>query len=364
MLTDTAELQLPAFAKHTEDGRIALYLDNHLLQDFNSCEARFHLKHVKNLRLKGDSLGGALKIGIWWSSVLENYYSWIQQFQRGEPVGYTLEDKFIPLAFTLPCRRWIELACAKAWVDEGMDTWGAASERTQKAMHKFKGPEGALLMCHQYYDQYAEMDSRNWKIIAAELGFGLSGEVLVYENDKMLCYWTGRPDLIVYDSTLDSLMAVDHKSKDYMKSNFIQQWKPHPQTAGYVYALQVLSKSLGYDRTVDRCIINGAARLYAEKPRDGKAKPRFMRVLPHYSAGELAEWRYMTSLKAIRLYNAILADTWVWDETSCHIYAGCEYRRIHTIPEGSRALVERADYVQIEPWAPYVNIEEEEEVEA
>ena len=178
-----------------------------------------------------------------------------------------------------------------------------------------------------------------------EMGFGYGNEIPLHEDDSLLIYWCGRPDLIVYEEDNDQLLCVDHKSTTYMKSNFINKWKPHPQTAGYVFALQKLCKELGYDRLVDRCLINGAGQMVAQKPRKPGPRPRFLRPRPHYNPSEIAEWQSQTVKKAKRLWQAYQSQDWVWNEKACHIYAGCKYRGVCNVPPAARPIVLQSSYV-------------------
>jgi len=293
------------------------------------------------------TMGGsaAMQIGIWWSAALEKFYRGMMLYQN------KVEDSVEPsLSFMLKCgaEAWVELKMSLGERQDGT----SFEERFNSAFVKFRGEAGAMQMLSDYWNVHGERDAQHWRIIAMELGFGYGNEVPVHEDHDVVIYWCGRPDLVVYENNTDVLLCIDHKSKTYMKSNFIDCWKPHPQTAGYVYALGVLCKSLGYDREVDRCMISGAGQFVAERPR--KVIPRFLRPRPHYNPEEISEWRIQTSLKAQALWQAVRTGTYIPHESSCHIYAGCMYRNICNKPPSTRSIILNADFVKIEPWAPYV----------
>lgn len=345
------ESTLPYFVRPTEDGRLALYIDNHLISTHNTCERKFYLQHVMRLRSKGVS-GMAMSVGGWWSAVLEDFYNRMKEAQVAESsiqyakmIGYPTRDNFIEDA-------------AKRWREAKMDLLAVAKP---KAYASFGGSAGAALMAMQYYGSQGQLDFQQWKIVAAEEGFGQRGEVLLYEDKEIIVYYMGKPDLVVYTDNGNTLLPVEHKTVERIDKRIQQKYKPHPQITGYVFSLNVIAKSIGYDKPVNRCIVNVAARaLPAEKPRDGIKKPRFTRVYPHYSIEELEEWRQNTIAKAKRLHFSLINDEWVWRENSCHLYAGCEYRGVDSVPPGARTMAISNEFVQVEPWSPY-SIEEDEE---
>lgn len=344
------EKQMPSFAKLLPDGRPALYLDNLLVSTFVDCPQKFDYRRYQNWVPK-PTLGGsaAMQIGIWWSAALENFYREMFLYQQNFPGS---REPSLQVMLEAGARAWVE---HKMSVGEQHDG-SSFEEKFNTAFAKFRGMAGAMSMLREYWEAFGENDAKHWKIVAMELGFGYGNEVLLTEeNDDILVYWCGRPDLIVYEKNTDILLCTDHKSKTYMKSNFIHCFKPHPQTAGYVYALGVMCKSLGYDRPVDRCMINGAGQFVAMRPR--KVIPRFLRPRPHYNPQEMSEWRQQTIRHAKALWASVQSDIWDRHETSCHVYAGCMYREVCNKPPETRPIILQADFVQVEPWKPYVKTE-------
>lgn len=344
---------LPSWAKQLDNGRTAVYLDNHLLSTFTECERKFNYRHIGRYVQKGTGDRSAtMELGIWWSETLERFYRGMMDYQN--KVHGSTEPSDITLV----------KAAGEAWHNLHMsnDGEGEASfeERYPSAFQRFGGDAGAIFMAKQYWDAFGEWDTRHWKIIAMELGFGLGNEVLLFEDNELAIYWCGRPDLIVYENQTDQLMVVDHKTTEYMKSNFIQKWKPHGQTCGYVHALNILCKDLGYNREVDRCVINGAGRLVAKKP-DKKSPPRFLRPRPHYSFAEVQEWIDQVVMRVRDLLDAYNEDIWKINDKACHIYAGCIYRGVCNQPPDSRLVVLESSYNIVEPWVPYHKTEEEGE---
>jgi PD-(D/E)XK nuclease superfamily len=356
-----AEATLPYFVKAHPDGRLAFYIDNHLITTFAFCERKFFLQHIQRLRLKGPG-GMAMSIGGWWSAVLEDFYNQIKTAQAGGGnKGPRINETTFSLIPRYPTQNEFIEAAAKRWREAKMDELAAARP---KAYKEFGGATGAARMALEYYMGQGKLDCVNWKIVGAEKGFGQRGEVMLYEDSFMVIYYMGKPDLVVLADNGNTLLPVEHKTIHRIPKNIQVKYKPHAQVKGYVFSLNVIAKELGYDKPVDRCIVNVAARaLPAEKPRDGIRKPRFTRVFPQYSLEELEEWRLNVVGTVKRLHYSLINDEWLWKEgpNTCHLYGGCEYRGIDARPPAMRELVTKSDYVQIEAWTPYIIEDEDEE---
>jgi hypothetical protein len=215
---------------------------------------------------------------------------------------------------------------------------------------------GPILMAAEYYQQFALQDMKDWKVIGAEVPFGRHGEVIVGETDKVVVYWMGKPDLVIYEEKTGCLAPLDQKTKDYIRSDFQNIWKPHTQTAGYIYSIGQIAKDLGFDGiTVDRCIISICGRLRpAEPKKKGDApKGRFLRVRPHYAIEEIQEWQQGILTMAEQLRTSLESNKWTRNDHACHLYSGCDYRGICSRPAGVRPLIIQSDYELKEPFTPY-----------
>lgn len=327
--SDAREVVAPGLLyEELPDDRWAFYFDSHMVGTFSDCETKFRYAYRDNLRLKGDR-NFATQVGSWWSSVMSDFYE-------------------LMAAGHLTLARAMESA-GRSWVVHKMDDFKRSAPKKYEA---FGGDSGALLMTSQYFSAQAETDQRDWKIIATEAGFGRRKEVLVGQSDKVKVYLIGVPDLIVFSQ--GRLMPVDHKTRDRIDHDIQSKWKPHAQTAGYIYGTGVLAKELGYDVPVDRCIINVAARLEpSDKPRDGIKRPRFVRAYPNYSAEEIEEWRSEKVEEAEKLRSAIERDKWGKNPYSCHLYSGCPYRPICSVKPSSREIIIKSTYEKAPAWVPY-----------
>jgi hypothetical protein len=250
---------------------------------------------------------------------------------------------------------------ADAWAELEMET--KFKVQRPKDYEKFGGFEGAACMAMDYHSKYGEHDHLNWRIIAAEAGFGRDEGVLVGENNEVVVHWMGKPDLFIYENASGKAMPVDHKTLDSIKGDTIRKYKPHSQVTGYIFAGRVLSTQLGFEQSIcDRAIMNVAARsLPAEKPRDGVKKPRYVRVFPTFTSGEIEEWRNDILEKAFRLKLSLSRSAWPARDSACHLYNGCDFRPVCAVPLASREIVLKADYIQVQPWEPYQTDDEQNE---
>jgi hypothetical protein len=312
---------------------------------------------VENIvhKSKGD-VGANAWIGIWWASVLEDFYKGMHNYQHNLPGSVE------------PSEERLLLSAADAWEKNNMGPGSPDSfiEKFPEVYDKFGGEDGAARMVTDYWRYYGELDTRDWTIISTELAFGLDGKVPIGEDNDCVVYWCGKPDLVVFERSIDNLSPVDHKSTNYLKSNWITKWKPHSQLCGYIVALNKMSQSLGFTRhRVDRAIVNGASQMVVQNPRKNpdRPRPRFLRPRPDWNPDELARWQANAFNRAKRLLRSYLTGVWEWNEPfACHVYAGCSYRPICCQPPGySTTVAKRSDYVAIDPWVPYQRQTETEE---
>lgn len=325
------EVIVPGLCNRLEDGRYEFFFDNFTITSFSTCELYFKYRHIDCIAGKGRSITPA--IGIWWHETLGRFY---KAFANGLPKN----EEFLLMAI-------------EAWKDLDMNAFQGYDS---KKFDRFGGAEGAMLMASQYYNQYAVFDFRNWQVVSVEAGFGYDREVLVGESSNVVVYYTGRPDVIVWQDK--RLTPVETKTVDRIDGQTQLRYKPHSQSTGYAYSAEVIAKKLGIDATVDRVIVNVCARQEpSDNPRDGKPKPRFVRVFPHFSQEEILEWRDQKIKQAERLRYCIENNVWVKKESSCHLYGGCEYRRIDSVAPSSRPIIIQADYTKVEHWSPYIEEE-------
>jgi hypothetical protein len=326
-----------SFYKLLPDGRWALFVDATLIKDFNTCERRFWFKHILNLRAKSPQaragfISFPISIGGWWSDVMEELYT---NMQKGvDTTNIHIQD--------IAVRAWI-----KNKIDEGI-------QFDRKRFERFGNLAGAVLMLQQYKNSQWDIDRLNWKIVGAELGFGLNKEIKIGETKKVVVYWVGKPDLVVIER--DKLVPVDHKTVDRIDGRTTDKYKPGPQMPGYCFAVETLARQAGIDRRVDRCVVNICARSRpADKPRDGKVRPRYIRSYPSYTREEISEWRSNILTTCERLARCLETREWQWGYQSCHnIYMReCEFLGVDRATPSARDMLLNVGFQTSEPWRPY-----------
>lgn len=330
MTTEVSERIKPGqFYSIRPDGRWEIYLDATMCGTFGVCEMMFKESFVERLAPKGDH-PFARDLGSWWSAVMEQIYT--ADFNASR-----LDSKSI-----------VDMSM-KVWNELQMDE---LEKYHPKSYKEFGGRYGALQMIAEYAQRQLPIDYQTWKVVAAEAHFGRNKEVCIGETDKIILYWMGQPDLFVFSG--DRVFPVDHKSIAYIDANTSKKYKPHIQIPGYIMAGQILAKSLGYDVSVDRAVVNCVART-DRTLKSGESKyPRFKRITVSYNPEELEEWRRRRLAQAERLRHCFEFNEWAWNEYACSNVWNkpCQFQNIHEKPPSVRQVVINADYIKREFWIP------------
>lgn len=316
------------------DGRWAFFFDSSTLRDFTNCEMLFYEKHVRNIRPRGQRKPKT-DLGSWWSRTMELYYNALR-----------VDDLTLQNVIEFALHSWDEMKMEEIKV------------AYPKSYADFGGMQGAVLMATQYYENYVNVDARDWKIVSVEEGAGRLREVMVGEDEQVLVYYIVKPDLFVIENG-KFLCAVDHKTKDIIKSDLIHTFKPHQQLMGYLVAGQQLATQLRMDVTVDRSIINVAAR--DEPGPRSKNQNRFMRIPVTYTQDQLQQWRVRTVESARRMRYCFERNFFQWNTDACHKYGGCEFRPLHSQDRNAWPISINANYDKVAPWVPYKTQQEEGE---
>jgi hypothetical protein len=338
------------------DGRFKFRIDHHTINDHNTCDRYFKFRHMTDdagLVWGSKTLNIKIALGSWWSSVMEYLY-------HGMAYG------------ELPSEHHVYKYASDAWAEHDMERYKTQDQKSLEVYEKFGGPDGARLMALEYYQAFAQAHYTQWQIIGTELGFGWKDELPLGEDDRVVVYYGGKPDLVILDKSQNMIMPLDFKTKDSVPGNVSVMFKPHPQTAGYIFAVSKLIEQLKAMYQTDgnrvipdvrqptKCVIMMCARFRpTEKPRDGVRKPRFCPVYPNYTADEIEEWRLSVMEKCRRLRDSIERSVWTPRESACHLfYNGCMFRRVCSVPANVRETTLRSDFVKIDPWKPY-DVEED-----
>lgn len=327
------------------DGRYRFRVDHHTINDFNTCDRYFEYRHMPDAAgLVWGTKGVSIKIalGSWWSSVMELFY-------REMTFG------------ALPSEHHMLKFASDAWREHNMEQY---AQQDPEVFDKFGGLPGGQLMAMEYYEAFAKQHFAQWTIVGAELGFGWRDEMPLGEDDKVVVYYGGKPDLVIWEKSQNMVMPLDFKTKDSVPGNAALKYKPHPQTAGYIFAVTQMMNTIKLARpetqptapkSPTKCVIMVCARFRpTDKPRSGVRAPRFLPIYPNYDASEIEEWRASVMEKCRRLRDSIERGVWTPRESACHLfYHGCAFRRVCSSAANTRDFILKADFIKQEPWHPY-----------
>lgn len=334
------------------DGRYRFRVDHHTINDYNTCDRYFSYRHMADangLVYSGKTLNIKIALGSWWSTVMESFY---HEMSHG----------------TLPTEHHVYKFASEAWQTHEMEKYKTSDS---DVFAKFGGLDGGRLMALEYYNAFAKQHFVSWKIIGAELGFGWKDELPLGEDDRVVVYYGGKPDLVILDTSQNMIMPLDFKTKDHVPGNASVMFKPHPQTAGYIFAVTQLLKQLSQQvpekpeggvsinfampKSPTKCVIMMCARFRpTEKPRSGIRQPRFLPIYPQYTADEIEEWRRSVMEKCRRLRDSIERSYFPPRESACHLfYHGCMFRRVCSMPANARSMGLASDFIKVAPWTPY-----------
>jgi hypothetical protein len=330
--TDSKLVRPGELYKILPNGQWEFFVDSSALREFLDCEAKFELRYIQRIMTRGREF--KMDIGSWWSGTLELYYNALR-------AGSLSKTDVVDFA-------------SHVWDNRKMEELKIDSP---KSYEDFGGKAGGVAMALEYYEWASPLDAARWRIISVEEGSGRLRELLVGETPHVKAYYIVKPDLFVVEDGV--LTPIDHKTKDFINLRLIHDYKPHLQTLGYVFAGQELARSLNLDVQCDRTTINVAARK-VPKTKDS-IKPRFMRFPVQYSVDQITAWRTRVVRACERLRYCIENNIFAWNDNSCHKYAGCSYRPIHSQPEGSWPIVISSSFVKGPIWTPYLTDGEREE---
>lgn len=290
-----------------EDGVLEIYLDNHMLQTFRMCEARFFEEFVEGYKPKG-SLGRIwfLDFGVCVHKAIEIYYI---DRKKG--------------AFDL--MGWISKIARKIWDEKDMEYWANEDLWKGHKYNSYKDLGGFLGFCGLLfqYAQYFSVENERFRVIGTELYFGKNKEVPLLENKyfdryspnfeitetPFRLYLAGKIDLLVDDGY--SIGPMDHKtSRDFMGKNPAINYEIQEGMTGYVFAAKTILASMNtetYGQTVPqgRQVNKIWMNFLQVKPAKANMADRFKRVPLYKTDEELEMYRQRQISTAARIYQLL-----------------------------------------------------------
>ena len=319
---------------------IELFLDHQMLSTLRTCESKFILEHVLNIRPKGHR-AWALVFGAWLHFALEDYYEHIKNHD-GKPPD--------PMA-------WLAKAKVK-WVELKIDAYKGIEDKYEDV----GGWDGACSLLVQYYAFYMEQRLR---VVATEIPFGFNREVYLGEfwlnidsNRPWLikCYLTGRIDLLVDNGYM--IGPVDHKHTHMFRGDEWDKFNPQDGITGYIFGTNSIIQKYFPDWNkpcITGWIFHIQGHHAAKARKTGEIRPRFkvsrIDKMPSqfddYVARNLSTFKRVLEL----LFKDKVPE---WATTSCHnIYnRDCEYLTIHKQPREEWPHIIEQFYNITTPWNP------------
>jgi hypothetical protein len=140
----------------------------------------------------GKTLNLKIALGSWWSTTMESFYN---------DMSYGV----------LPTEHHMYKFASDAWLSHKMEEY---KNTDSEVFDKFGGLDGARLMALEYYQAFATQHFTNWRVIGTELGFGWKDELPLGEDDKVVVFYGGKPDLVILDHSQQLVSAIQTASTD------------------------------------------------------------------------------------------------------------------------------------------------------
>lgn len=286
--------------KIAEDGIVEFYLDNHMLQTFRMCEAKFFEEFVEGYRSRGGRIW-FLDFGTCVHEVIEYYYK-----------NYKKPD--------FNWEHWSLQYTKEVWASHEMEYYGDPSNYWNKEYKTLGGYMGFAGMMVQYASQFRSENDR-FRVIGAELYFGKNKEVPLYDQNDIIIdaclritfpfrlYLAGKIDLLMDDGS--NIGPMDHKtSKDFRGLNPAKNYEIQEGMTGYVFAAKKILETFYItpdgpqfkyrDRQCNKIWMN----FLQVKPEQDISK-RFKRIPIYKTDWELEEYRQRQISTVARLYQLL-----------------------------------------------------------
>jgi hypothetical protein len=315
------------------NGTPEFYLDNHMMQTFRACEAKFWHEFVEGW--SGSGRVWFLDFGIITHKCIEQYY-----LDRKKP-GF---DIF----------QWAGAYARSEWDKLDMD----GEYSTHPDYTKLGGFGGfAAMLCQ--YAQHFNAENERFRVIGAELYFGKSKEVplldnhLAFEFAPFRLYLSGKIDLLVDDG--HSIGPMDHKTaRDFRGGNPMASYEVQEGMTGYVFAAKKIIENI---QGIDRKPCNKIWMNFIQVKGEKVLGDRFKRMPLYKSDAELEDYRLRMISTVSRIYqlltNPELKPNWNTMMCNNYMHNTCAFQAVHRQKDAqSQLLVLQSQFVKKEIWNP------------
>jgi len=337
----------------SQNKTVDLFCDHHMLSTLRTCEAKFLLEHILNIRPKAHK-AWSLMFGTWLHSCLELYYNSIKDHD-GKPLSI---DEFLAYG-------------NKQWSNLRLNDY-----QDETKFEKLGGREGALSLLTQYY---AYFNGLRMRVVATEVTFGFDKEVHLGSftfagqpsHDKLLediygldpiqvnCYLTGRIDFLADNG--NKIGPIDHKTAASFRGDEHLKFNPHDGITGYIYATNKIVGKF-YPKYLEqgrKCLSAWVHHISTASPsksrKTGEVGPRFKVTNIDKDEAQLEEYR-VRNLETFKRVAELLFNNKQpeWSSHTCSFIFGnpCEYRPIHETNSDRWTQIIQDHYQVTEEWNP------------
>lgn len=308
---------------------VELYLDNHMLETFRTCEAKFFLSFVEGYR---PHISRA-----WWFDFGTAFHKAIEYFylNRKNPHFDVLS--------------WATVRARDIWHSMRMDEFYAPGCRLE---HKNYSILGGLPGFSNLLIQYATVYSpgmESWETVGTELYFGKdkSVELTNWADTAALgfrLFLSGKIDLLVAEPIFNGAISVapmDHKTTShFMGKNPQTKFEIHEGMTGYVYAAQKIVKNLLPDQKLE---VNKIWMNHVQVKPETMPSTRFRRGAIYRTDYQLEQYRLRQISTAKRILELLLNYSGgpdfssrsssynipTYNTAACNLYHPCTFYPVH-----------------------------------
>jgi PD-(D/E)XK nuclease superfamily len=352
------------WCKYDKDtNTVELYLDHYMLSCLRTCEAKFYLEHLLNVKPKKHLPMTEVDTASETGQVVEKVYRKPWFFDFGEFIHWCLEhfyNSYKTVKSAPPVDTWL-FVCKTKWLTMRMDEYKNSIIKADITKYEeVKGWEGVCGLLCQYYAYFMDMRLR---VIDTEITFGHNKEVNIgnfwlcepytakpnpiicrgidLRSYKVECYLTGRIDLLVDNGY--KIGPVDHKTTHRFDGYEHEDFNPHDAMTGYILAIHEILNKLKYSSTdlpIASCRGGWIYHIQATTPSQPRDKskqpgPRFKTTPVDKTISQLEDFK-KRQLSTFRRVAELLFNDKVpeWNTTNCNnmFFRKCEYKPIHEQP--------------------------------
>lgn len=301
--------------RHGFKPKLPEVFDASMLSDYVNCPAKFYLRHVLGLELKGFG-APALDWGSLWHTAM---YELHKEWEVGHAIG-AVSSQWSPILTE-------------------QDPKGRTLDRM-------------VMILQKYYGQYSKLDQHDYHTIRREEYFEIHCDA-----DSKCPFggcglsWSGRIDRVVRNRA-DRVLVWDYKTTSWMRSSFYDELEHGFQIPGYVWAASHLLQNRILGAMIDVLhTLKSQENLYR---REFRFHPRMM-----------IEWRDNVKRWIERIHHDFDRyshdpEAWPQNKHECDRFSGCQFKPVHYTPEfgdDTRLRIMREEYVE-NRWHPAQTLEE------